>query len=371
MTRTKVPLAIVIGVAALLSGFVLYIRREFRSDMDAARALASSGSKVVRTACGPIEYGTAGSGPAVLAVHGAGGGFDQGLELGRSLVGAGFRVIAPSRFGYLRTPLPFDASPKAQADAHACLLDALSIRKAVIIGASAGAPSAMQFCLRYPERSKAMILVVPIAFSPAPAEEKRQPGPVAELVTSTILGSDLAFWTASKLAYNSMLRAILATPPGDVRQSTADEQKRVDSVLRRIAPISLRASGIRNDQAIGGSISRYELERVRVPTLAISAQNDLFGTYSAAKYTADHIPGARFLGYPTGGHLLVGRQREVCRETVLFLKKVTAVRAPGGTETRPEADSHFELDPAARSDGADIQLRHAQSRRPAGHRPGG
>ena len=34
---------------------------------------------------------------------------------------------APSRFGYLRTPLPSDASPAAQADAHSCLLDALGL----------------------------------------------------------------------------------------------------------------------------------------------------------------------------------------------------------------------------------------------------
>ena len=53
------------------------------------------------------------------------GGFDQGLELGDGLVRAGFRLIAPSRFGYLRTPLPADASAEAQADAHASLLDAL------------------------------------------------------------------------------------------------------------------------------------------------------------------------------------------------------------------------------------------------------
>ncbi len=47
-----------------------------------------------------------------------------------------FHVIAMSRFGYLRTPLPLDASASAQADAYACLLDALNIRQAAIIGDS-------------------------------------------------------------------------------------------------------------------------------------------------------------------------------------------------------------------------------------------
>ena len=72
--------------------------------------------------------------PLILVIHGAGGGFDQGLEFARPLVDAGFQVIAPSRFGYLRTPLPQDASPMAQADAHASLLDALQLEKVAVVG---------------------------------------------------------------------------------------------------------------------------------------------------------------------------------------------------------------------------------------------
>jgi 2-hydroxy-6-oxonona-2,4-dienedioate hydrolase len=60
-------------------------------------------------------------------IHGSGGGHDQGMAWARPLVQQGVRVIAMSRFGYLRTPRPADASPEAQADAHACLLDALGI----------------------------------------------------------------------------------------------------------------------------------------------------------------------------------------------------------------------------------------------------
>ena len=53
-------------------------------------------------------------------VHGAGGGFDQGLELG-DFARAGFRVIAVSRFGYLGTPLPADAArPPRPTPTPAC-----------------------------------------------------------------------------------------------------------------------------------------------------------------------------------------------------------------------------------------------------------
>ena len=112
----------------------------------------SSGSKIAQTSCGPIEYAVAGDGPPVLVVHGAGGGFDQGLEFGAPLAEQSFRVIAMSRFGYLGTPLPEDASPTAQADAHACLLASLGLDRVAVIGGSAGAPSSVQFALRHPDK---------------------------------------------------------------------------------------------------------------------------------------------------------------------------------------------------------------------------
>jgi len=56
--------------------------------------------------------------------------------------------------------------------------------------------------------------------------------------------------------------------------------------------------------------------------LTISCADDLFGTYDGARYTADHIRGARFVGYPSGGHLWVGHQREVAHEIVSFLREL-------------------------------------------------
>src|SRR6185437_10724401 len=114
-------------------------------DLEAARLRIASGSQVADTRCGPIEYAIQGEGPPLLVVHGADGGFDQGLMIGAPLAKAGYQVIAVSRFGYLRTPLPQDASPEAQADAYACLLDSLGVARADVLGASAGSPSALQF----------------------------------------------------------------------------------------------------------------------------------------------------------------------------------------------------------------------------------
>jgi 2-hydroxy-6-oxonona-2,4-dienedioate hydrolase len=171
MARVGFGRAAAILLSVLVVGLFGLIYTSYQNDIRQARERISAGSQVAQTPCGPIEYAVTGDGPPVLVVHGAGGGYDQGLDFGRPLARSGFRIFAMSRFGYLRTPLPTDASPAAQADAHACLLDALKIRRAAVIGASAGAPSSMQFALRHPDRCTALVLVVPAAYVP------RTPGP--------------------------------------------------------------------------------------------------------------------------------------------------------------------------------------------------
>jgi pimeloyl-ACP methyl ester carboxylesterase len=320
MARASVrrAISILIGLVVGLSGLA-YIN--YRLDINQARQRISIGSQIVQTPCGPIEYALAGDGPPVLVVHGAGGGFDQGLEIGEPLVNSGFRIIAMSRFGYLRTPLPGDASASAQAAAHACLLDALKISRAAVVGASAGAPSSMQFALRYPDRCSAMILLVPAAYAPRPGDAPPMHTPAwTEFLFDTALKSDFLFWAATRLARSTVTRSILATPPAVVESASADEQARIGNVMERILPVSPRRLGLLNDAAITSSLQRYELERIAIPTLVISAADDLFGTFDGARYTAEHVPRARFIGYPSGGHLLVGRQKEVMFEMAAFMK---------------------------------------------------
>lgn len=127
----------------------------------------------------------------------------------------GFRVIALSRFGYLRTPLPADASAAVQADVHACLLDALNIRRAAIIGASAGAPSAMQFALRHKERTAVLVLLVPAAYVPRPGGALPMKTPAGlEFLFDTALNSDFLFWLAPGLRVTPCYaRSSLPRPP--------------------------------------------------------------------------------------------------------------------------------------------------------------
>ena len=313
--------AIWIAAGVLLVGAIGFTYYHYRQDVDAARARIASGSKIAQTLCGAIEYADAGSGPAVLVVHGAGGGFDQGLAFGQPLVEAGYRVIAPSRFGYLRTPLPDDASAMAQADAHACLLDTLGIARIAATGGSAGAPSVMQFCLRHPQRCAAMVLFVPMVYTPGAANQtSAHVSPTTEAIIKAVLGSDFIFWAAITMAPDMVMHRVLATPPADVHRAPADEQARMHDVLHAILPIAERAPGLWNDGKVAATLTRYDLERIAAPTLIASVENDGFGTYRSARYTAEHIPGARFVGYPDGGHLWVGHQRELWTEIEGFLR---------------------------------------------------
>lgn len=319
MTKRRMALVTAGALVAALGAFVYF---NYQRDIQLAHERVATGSRMVETPCGAIEYALAGVGPPVLILHGAGGGYDQGLEFGQALVRRGFRVIAVSRFGYLRSALPADASAAAQADAYACLLDALDVRRAAAVGASAGAPSAMQFALRHPGRITALVLLVPVAYVPRArdAAPKQIPA-VTVFLLKTALKSDFLLWAAMRLARPAVIRTMLATPPAVVENADADEQARITELLEHILPVSPRRFGLLNDVAVIAALPRYDLERIAAPTLIVGMEDDLLGLFDAARYTAAHIPHARFIGYPSGGHLWVGHQKELSSEIEAFLKK--------------------------------------------------
>ncbi len=308
-------LVVVVGAAAIWWRFSL--------DLEQARARVAQGSVVIATRCGPIEYQEAGAGVPLLAVHGSGGGFDQGMAFAGSLAKQGVRVIAMSRFGYLRTPMPANVSAEAQADAHVCLLDALGISKAAVAGGSAGAPSALQMAIRHPDRVSALVLLVPLAYKPATLDNSAPPlPPWVENTMMTVIGSDFLFWAAIHLARDQMISVVLATPPELLAGASVAERARLNAMLDTILPVSARAAGLRSDSVVGKHLKPAPLEKVRVPTLIISARDDGYGTYASAEYTAKGIAGARFIGFESGGHTWVGHDDDVMAAILNLLAPV-------------------------------------------------
>jgi 2-hydroxy-6-oxonona-2,4-dienedioate hydrolase len=315
----KLLVAVTAGTVAL-GAFVAW---RFATDIARARARLAHASTIVETRCGPIEYLEAGSGVPLLAVHGSGGGFDQGMAFAAPLARKGIRVIAMSRFGYLRSPMPADTSPEAQADAHVCLLDALGIQKAAVLGGSAGAPSALQMAIRHPTRVSALILLVPLTYKPpTTADSAPAMPPWIEKMMMSVIGSDFLFWVALHVGRDAMIETVLATPPALLARATPPEQTRINAMLDAILPVSARAQGLRSDTAIGKHLKAAALASIRVPTLIISARDDRYGTYASAEYTASQIGGAKFIGFANGGHTWVGHDDAVMAAIVTLLSSV-------------------------------------------------
>jgi pimeloyl-ACP methyl ester carboxylesterase len=284
----------------------------YKNDLRHARAAVNVGSQIVRTAAGPIEYAERGVGIPLLSIHGAGGGYDQGLAIAADFVGNGFRVIAPSRFGYLGTSLPSDVSPAAQADAHAALLGELRVEKVVVVGTSAGARSAVEFALRHPNNVLALILIVPGTYAPmSPVAVEASRG--SEFTFWAVnAGADFAWWAAEKIVPSVLIRFI-GVLPELVDGAAAAERDRVMTMVRSIQPLSRRFPGINIDST--PDLRRPPLEEINAPTLVISARDDLFNTLPAAEFAAGTIPNARLVVYDAGGHLLVGHGQDV-REVI-------------------------------------------------------
>ena len=91
-------------------------------------------------------------------------------------------------------------------------------------------------------------------------------------------------------------------------------------MIKTVLPIERRATGMWNDSVTNGSVPRYDLEHLRVPALLIAAEDDLYKTFLYARYSAEHMPNARLLSLPTGGHVLIGHP-ETFEESASFFRK--------------------------------------------------
>lgn len=250
-------------------------------------------------------------------VHGTGGGFDQGLRFAGGLISNGFEVIAPSRFGYLRSSFPPDPSPQNQADAFVDLLDALNIDRIPVAGGSAGALSAAYFALRHPERCSHLVLIVPAMnlINRDPVEFTR----TQKFFVEKLLSSDRWFWAALKLAPKQLIGTLLATDPDLLETVSASERERANLVLNELMPISLRTKGMANDGKYSGQPSDIDFSQVETPTLILSAEDDRFGTAQTAKVISQRMSAAQLLIFPNGGHIWVGHDKALSDQIAEFV----------------------------------------------------
>lgn len=321
---------ILLLIVIVIAVFIILTYPRYRHDMHAAREKLLIGSQIIQTSTALIEYASVGDGYPILMVHGAGGGYDQGLILG-AFVGYDFRHIAISRFGYLRTSLPADASPVAMADVYVSLLDELKIGKVAVLGISRGGPSSLQFALRYPDRCTALIMLSAISHTPPPESF------VQRNLFNLLFASDFIYWLITT-RFESQLLSIFGVPKTTQTQVPEAEKQWASDFLQSMHPISLRKAGIANDRTY--NIHEHSIEQVTVPTLVIHTVDDSLISFSQGQYSAQHIPNVQFIELPRGGHLLIGQHMKVKSAIDVFLKNTRThynQETSGGTNESPQS----------------------------------
>lgn len=310
MRRARWPLLLVIGAALASLGWV-YLR-----DIRTIAAQLADNARGIETNLGPVAYATGGQGVPVLAIHGAGGGHDQGRLLARAFLPDGYRWIAPSRFGYPGSPMPDDPSTAAQADAFAKLLDGLGIERVTIIAMSGGVPPALQFALRHPDRVQALILLSLAPYAPLTAEEQELPVPI--WLYDALFATDLPLWALLRVAPRA-LAPIFDARPEVTAQMSATEADFLDAMIAAFLPVTQRRKGLANEGAAIDPAFPIAPGAIRVPVLIVHARDDRLTPVATADFTAAGLRGAELLIFDTGGHLLLGHHDELRQRIASFL----------------------------------------------------
>lgn len=290
-TAGAVGVAVLGGMAAIA----------YRRDISAARQrLAEPDVTVHRlpVPAGVIEYAQYGHGPAVLVVHGSGGGWDQGVDWARRRLGGNRQVIAVSRFGYLGSSLPVGATTSAQADAFVELLDALEIDRADVVALSAGSASAVRFAGRHPDRVRSLVLESPIV----PTRRPPRLPPVA--VVRLLARAQPLLWALTR---SPLLTGLAAGVPR--RQLNPAQREELAAINATLLPLPPRAAGMVFDSAVTGPemiSGQVPVDGVRAPTLIVNAQDAVMAPRADAEAFAAALPRGVLVNVPTGGHVLVG-----------------------------------------------------------------
>jgi len=297
----------------------------------------------IATALGNIQIVTNGHGPVVVALHGGFGGWDQGELVASNIASHGFKVITPSRPGYLSTPIftnPIlleETTAADQADLIAALLDSLHISKAIVLGFSAGAPVAYEFGLRHPDRTQAVVLE---CIGANPNEDGLFYGILGAILVTETSSIDFTTYLLNLSLKEDYYSTAIEFLPADTSltgsyllarnnfvTNNLSQYNFLRKMLKATIPISPRLLGTLNDfLGVDYWTATYTPpppQQYSLPTLIIQAINDSNGFYPTAQSVHGDLPTSQLISIQESGHFiwLGPNTKHWEKQLIAFLKR--------------------------------------------------
>lgn len=248
---------------------------------------------MIETARGPVEYADVGQGTPVLFVHGAPGGYDQAKVVADHYELSGFRLVGPSRPGYLRTPLTSGRSTLEQAEMLAALLDALDIDRVPIIAHSTGAAIAIHFAARNPKRAAGLYLAAGV-YRPLPGAR----------ASRFALGFLEPLLQAAEIPQHATANFVRRIGSAVVRVRPTRplplELAALPYLIETLLPANLRAPGLANDLRNLAILAPPPFDRLECPVWLTHSRADIVVPIAHSRFAARQMPKASFV--TTWGH---------------------------------------------------------------------
>jgi pimeloyl-ACP methyl ester carboxylesterase len=283
------PIAALAAAALLGACGWLYAPDQPRDQLEAA--YADPPSRFVQAAGLRLHIRDTGSkdGPAVIMLH----GFASSLhtwEAWATALSDHYRVIRYDLPGFALTgPDPtWDYSDARGIAVLAALMDALSVKRASLIGNSMGGKLAWMFAALHPERVDRLILISPDGFASPGFEYGKKP--------------DVP-WLVRLLPYTLprfMVRMNLAPAYGNPAALSEDRLTRYRDMM--LAP-GVRQAMIARMEQVDMQPPEPLLARIKAPTLLIWGEKDALIPISNARDYLANIPGAKLVTFPDLGHV--------------------------------------------------------------------
>jgi 3-oxoadipate enol-lactonase len=176
-------------------------------------------------------------------------------------------------------------SMEQHADDLAALLEGLGIAQAHIGGISYGSEISMVFALRYPEKTKSLIVIDGVSEIKPMLAAQTFPWQLA----AERGDPEMLYWTSVHLNFSA--------------DYVAKTRHSAEEMIKRYGALDM-ASFVELMKSFYALDNTSELPKISCPTLVVVGEDDLIKGKEYARIIANQIPGAEYVVIPGSGHAL-------------------------------------------------------------------